>query len=259
MTELTMVEAINRALRDEMQADEDVVLLGEDVGVDGGIFRATVDLIEEFGEGRVMDTPLAEVRHPRLLDRHGDPRPQARSGDAVLGLQLSRLPPDRIPRVAHAMALPGTVHGADGGAHALWQRRARARAPFGEPRGLLRAHAGGEAGRPVRPPQRARPADRGNSRPRPGRILRAQGGLPRLSRRGSRRARDDGDRQGRGRPRGRRPDHDRLRSDVDADARRRRDALGRRRRRGDRDRPPDLVAARPRADRRTRSPGPAAP
>ena len=61
MTELTMVEAINQALRDEMQADEDVVLLGEDVGVDGGIFRATVDLIEEFGEDRVMDTPLAEL------------------------------------------------------------------------------------------------------------------------------------------------------------------------------------------------------
>lgn len=55
-----MVEAINLALRQEMEADDDVVLLGEDVGVDGGIFRATVDLIEEFGEDRVIDTPLAE-------------------------------------------------------------------------------------------------------------------------------------------------------------------------------------------------------
>lgn len=60
MAELTMVEAINLALRDEMRRDERVVLLGEDIGVDGGIFRVTKDLIEEFGEARVMDTPLAE-------------------------------------------------------------------------------------------------------------------------------------------------------------------------------------------------------
>lgn len=60
MAELTMVEAINLALHQEMQRDERVVLLGEDVGVDGGIFRVTKDLIEEFGEARVMDTPLAE-------------------------------------------------------------------------------------------------------------------------------------------------------------------------------------------------------
>jgi len=60
MAELTMVEAINLALRQEMRRDERVVLLGEDVGVDGGIFRATKDLIEKFGESRVMDTPLAE-------------------------------------------------------------------------------------------------------------------------------------------------------------------------------------------------------
>lgn len=60
MSELTMVEAINLALRQEMERDESVVVLGEDVGVDGGIFRATQDLIETFGEDRVMDTPLAE-------------------------------------------------------------------------------------------------------------------------------------------------------------------------------------------------------
>ncbi len=60
MAELTMVEAINLALRQEMRREERVVLLGEDVGVDGGIFRVTKGLIEEFGEERVMDTPLAE-------------------------------------------------------------------------------------------------------------------------------------------------------------------------------------------------------
>lgn len=60
MAELTMIEAINLALHEEMKRDKRVVVLGEDVGVDGGIFRATIGLIEEFGEERVMDTPLAE-------------------------------------------------------------------------------------------------------------------------------------------------------------------------------------------------------
>lgn len=55
-----MIEAINLALHQEMAHDEKVILLGEDIGRDGGIFRATVGLIEEFGEDRVIDTPLAE-------------------------------------------------------------------------------------------------------------------------------------------------------------------------------------------------------
>ncbi|MDX1709581.1 MAG: alpha-ketoacid dehydrogenase subunit beta [Rhodovibrionaceae bacterium] len=60
MAKLTMVQALNLAMRQEMEKDEDVVLLGEDVGVDGGIFRVTDGLLEEFGETRVIDTPLAE-------------------------------------------------------------------------------------------------------------------------------------------------------------------------------------------------------
>lgn len=60
MVETTMADALNRALRQEMDTDEHVVVLGEDVGVDGGVFRVTEGLIEEFGEDRVMDTPLSE-------------------------------------------------------------------------------------------------------------------------------------------------------------------------------------------------------
>jgi len=60
MSERTMIEALNLALRQEMERDGEVVVLGEDVGVDGGIFRLTEGLIEAFGEKRVMDTPLAE-------------------------------------------------------------------------------------------------------------------------------------------------------------------------------------------------------
>lgn len=55
-----MVQAINLALREEMQRDKDVLILGEDVGRDGGVFRVTEGLQEQFGPERVVDTPLAE-------------------------------------------------------------------------------------------------------------------------------------------------------------------------------------------------------
>jgi pyruvate dehydrogenase E1 component beta subunit len=57
---LTMVQAINLALMQEMERDDDVLVLGEDIGVDGGVFRVTDGLLAKFGEQRVIDTPLAE-------------------------------------------------------------------------------------------------------------------------------------------------------------------------------------------------------
>ena len=61
MAKMTMVQALNLALRQEMENDDSVILLGEDVGVDGGVFRVTDALIDQFGEDRVLDTPLAET------------------------------------------------------------------------------------------------------------------------------------------------------------------------------------------------------
>lgn len=61
MSELNMVEALNQALKEEMERDERIVVMGEDVGVDGGVFRVTVGLLERFGSNRVIDTPLAEA------------------------------------------------------------------------------------------------------------------------------------------------------------------------------------------------------
>ncbi|MCI4329943.1 MAG: alpha-ketoacid dehydrogenase subunit beta [Thermoplasmata archaeon] len=61
MTELTIVQAINRGLSEAMRADPDVLVLGEDVGVNGGVFRATEGLHKEFGADRVIDTPLSET------------------------------------------------------------------------------------------------------------------------------------------------------------------------------------------------------
>jgi len=60
MAEWAQLEAINQAFASEMGRDENVVVLGEDVGVNGGVFRATAGLLEAFGAERVIDTPLAE-------------------------------------------------------------------------------------------------------------------------------------------------------------------------------------------------------
>lgn len=60
MPEITLVEAVTQALAYELARDEDVVVFGEDVGKNGGVFRATQGLQERFGEKRVFDTPLAE-------------------------------------------------------------------------------------------------------------------------------------------------------------------------------------------------------
>lgn len=60
MPKLNMVQAINLGLEQEMARDENVVILGEDVGIDGGVFRVTDGLLDKYGESRVVDTPLAE-------------------------------------------------------------------------------------------------------------------------------------------------------------------------------------------------------
>ena len=60
MAKLTMVQALNLALLQEMEKDDRVIIMGEDVGLDGGVFRITDGLIQRFGNQRVLDTPLAE-------------------------------------------------------------------------------------------------------------------------------------------------------------------------------------------------------
>src|SRR5881296_2679094 len=61
MAKLNMVKALNLALFQEMERDDDVLVLGEDVGVDGGVFRVTDDLQRKYGSQRVIDSPLAEA------------------------------------------------------------------------------------------------------------------------------------------------------------------------------------------------------
>jgi 2-oxoisovalerate dehydrogenase E1 component beta subunit len=61
MPTLTYLEAISAGLREEMKRDENVFLIGEDIGVYGGAFKVTKDFIHEFGDQRVMDTPISEA------------------------------------------------------------------------------------------------------------------------------------------------------------------------------------------------------
>ena len=61
MVELNIVQAVKSALEQEMVRDPNVIVLGEDVGRNGGVFRATEGLFDEFGEDRVIDTPLSEI------------------------------------------------------------------------------------------------------------------------------------------------------------------------------------------------------
>ncbi|SIO09026.1 pyruvate dehydrogenase E1 component beta subunit [Carnobacterium alterfunditum] len=60
MAQKTMIEAITEALDQEMERDQDILIFGEDVGKNGGVFRATAGLQEKYGEERVSDTPLSE-------------------------------------------------------------------------------------------------------------------------------------------------------------------------------------------------------
>src|SRR5438445_1667788 len=60
MTEKNVVQTVHDTLWDAMKADDRVLVMGEDVGARGGVFRATAGFLDEFGEARVLDTPLAE-------------------------------------------------------------------------------------------------------------------------------------------------------------------------------------------------------
>ena len=79
MTEKNVVTAIRDALHDEMAADDRVVLLGEDVGNRGGVFRISAGWMEEFGERSDHRHAARRVRHRRRRDRHGAARTAARS------------------------------------------------------------------------------------------------------------------------------------------------------------------------------------
>ena len=71
MAEVPLIDALTMAMAWELEHDSRVVVLGEDVGVNGGVFRATAGLQKRFGEDRVQDTPLGGRNDRRCLDRYG--------------------------------------------------------------------------------------------------------------------------------------------------------------------------------------------
>ena len=87
---MTMVQAINAALADSMEADNRVVVFGEDVGKQGGVFRVTEGLQETFGRP-LLRYPVGRVLHRGGGDRHGDSRLPAGARDPVRWLHVSGL------------------------------------------------------------------------------------------------------------------------------------------------------------------------
>ncbi len=176
VAEKTLVEAVNEALHVEMERDGEVMVMGEDVGRAGGVFRATAGLRERFGADRCVDTPLAEAGI--LGDRgrlwHG--RAGGRSARCsttsfsypCLDQLITHVGRYRW-RTGGAMEFPLTIRMPDGGGVK------RPRAARGLARGLLRAHAGDQGRDPVDTRRRQGAARRGDPRPRPGRRPRAEG------------------------------------------------------------------------------------
>ena len=101
----TFIDAIRETLADEMRRDETVIVLGEDVGKKGGVFLATDGLWAEFGDERVIDTPLTESMIVGVLDRRGGQRAAARRRDPVRRLHLPGVQPDRVRGGADALPL----------------------------------------------------------------------------------------------------------------------------------------------------------
>ena len=199
--EMTYLEAISDALREEMRRDETVFCLGEDIGAFGGAFKVTDGFFEEFGADRVLDTPLAE---------------NAIIGAAV-GAAIEGLRPvcemqfadfiacgfDQLVNVAAKMhyrqgvAVPMVVRLPSGGGFSGGP------VPLAEPRGLVPPGAGPEGRRAGDRRRRQGPADQRDPRPEPGLLPRAQGALPPRQGRGAGGRARRADRRGAGRPRGR--------------------------------------------------------
>ena len=104
----TYREALREAMVMEMDRDENVVLMGEDIGVYGGTHLITDGLIDQYGPKRVIDTPIRARLH-RGGGRHGVPGHEAHSGDDDLELLVPRCGPDHPERRQGALLLGGQV------------------------------------------------------------------------------------------------------------------------------------------------------
>ena len=178
-----MAEAINAALVEAMELRPETILLGEDVGITGGVFRITEGLQERFGEDRVIDTPLERIRHRRDGHRHGDCGLRGRS-------RRSSSTDSSIQRSTRSSATwvgfdtgPGECQPPDRGQVPERRRNRSPRASLRFTGGVLRSRSGVGGGLPVEPDRCQGPARRRSGRRRPGDLPRAESYLPIGSRR----------------------------------------------------------------------------
>ena len=177
MSSITLSKALNAGLRKSLESDPKVMIMGEDVGKLGGVFRVTDGLQKDFGEHRVVDTPLAEAgivgTAIGLALRGYRPVCEIQFDGFVFPAFdqiVSQLAKMRY-RSGGAVALPIVIRIPFGGGHR------RGGAPQRVPRGLLRAHARAARGRLRRPGRRVRDDPARHRRRRPGGLLRAQAAL----------------------------------------------------------------------------------
>ena len=160
----TFIDAIRETLADEMRRDPSMIILGEDVGKKGGVFLATDGLWAEFGDERVIDTPLTESMIVGVS-----------IGAAVNGLRpvceiqfadfiYPGLQPDRVRGRADALPLEQRVRRADDHPRPVRRRRPRRALPLAERRGVLHPRPGAEGGGALDPIRRPRSAALGHPR-----------------------------------------------------------------------------------------------
>ena len=126
----TFIDAIRETLAEEMRRDASIIVLGEDVGKKGGVFLATDGLWAEFGDDRVIDTPLTEsmIVGASIGAAHERPAPGRR--DPVRRLHLPGVQPDRVRGGADALPLEQRLRRADDHPRAVRRRRPRRALPL---------------------------------------------------------------------------------------------------------------------------------
>ena len=175
--ELTMSEALNEALREEMRRDDRVFLIGEDIGRHGGLFKVTDRLLAEFGPARVIDSPISEaaIWGAASVLRFVGARP-------VVELQISDFITLTMDQVVNRAAKwrymsGGQVSRAVRDPRADLQRHRDGRAALAEPRVVVRAHAGADRRDAGDAARRERPAEGGDPRGGQPRRLPEEGAL----------------------------------------------------------------------------------
>ena len=144
---MTMVEALNLALDQGMSARPNTIIMGEDIGREGGVFRVTADMYEKYGADRMLDTPLCELGIIGHRDWHGYGGPAAGLRDRVRGIRVHCVRPDHFSCCEISMANDGQNAFSNGYSHAGRRRPRRLRGPFGLYRSPVRSCTRQPAGR----------------------------------------------------------------------------------------------------------------